>query len=91
MQRMPGGLIGAALTALRAMLVAGVVLPCLSLAAPGDTLYSDNFEDGGLGPWTSTVPGATGVSNAPGYAGTGAYGAYTSNTVVTVTSPTLND
>ena len=79
-----------ALSKLRALLVAVVVLPGLVVAAPGDTLYSDNFEDGNLAPWTSTLPGVTGVSSAPGYAGTGACGAYTSNTAVSLTSPTFN-
>ena len=90
---MPGTLktpVCVAWSKLRALLVAVAVLPGLAAAAPGDTLYSDNFEDGGLAPWTSTLPAVTGVSNAPGYAGTGAFGAYTSNTVVTLTSPTFN-
>ncbi len=65
-------------------------MPAASLAAPGDVLFSDNFEDGTLAPWTTTNGARSGVSNSPGWAGSGAWGAYTRNNAVSVSSPTIN-
>ena len=65
-------------------------LSCTALAAPGDILFSDDFEDGTLAPWTTTNGAVSGVSNSPGYAGSGTFGAFTSNQAVTVTSPGFN-
>ncbi len=67
-----------------------LLAPGLLLAAPGDTLFSDDFEDGTLAPWSTSNASVSGVSNSPGYAGSGAFGAYTSNQAVTVTSPFFN-
>jgi uncharacterized repeat protein (TIGR01451 family) len=58
-------------------------------AAPGDVLFSDSFEDGSLAPWTRTNGGRANVSNAPGFAGTGSFGAFTRWDTVTVTSPSI--
>ena len=66
------------------------MLPGLLLAAPGDTLFSDDFEDGTLAPWSTSNGAISGVSNSPGYAGSGVFGAYTSNQAVTVTSPSFS-
>lgn len=60
------------------------------LAAPGDILFSDDFEDGTLANWSTTNGSASGVSNNTGYAGSGSFGAYTRNQAVTVTSPSIN-
>lgn len=67
-----------------------IVFPCVAAAAPGDILFSDDFEDGTLAPWTTTNPVISGVSNNAGWAGSGVFGAYTSNLAVTVTSPGFN-
>lgn len=67
-----------------------IVLPCAVSAAPGDILFSDDFEDGTLAPWTTTNAVISGVSNNAGWAGSGVFGAYTSNLAVTVTSPGFN-
>lgn len=75
---------------LGALLTALILGPAPATAAPGDVLFSDNFEDGNLGPWSTTLAAVSGVSNAPGYAGGGAFGAYTSNLPVIVTSPSFN-
>lgn len=61
-----------------------------ALAAPGDILFSDGFEDGTLASWTTTSASAAGVSNNAGFAGSGSFGAYTRNQAVTVTSPSIN-
>jgi len=67
-----------------------MMLPGLLLAAPGDTLFSDDFEDGTLAPWSTSNGTVSGVSNSLGYAGSGVFGAYTSNQAVTVTSPSFS-
>ncbi len=67
-----------------------VTLPVAALAVPGDILFNDNFEDGTLAPWTTTNGTISGVSNNPGFSGSGAFGAFTSNQAVTVSSPTFN-
>lgn len=74
----------------RILSTALILAPGLLLAAPGDTLFSDDFEDGTLAPWSTSNGTVSGVSNSPGYAGSGAFGAYTSNQAVTVTSPSFN-
>lgn len=61
-----------------------------AVAAPGDTLFSDDFEDGTLAAWSTTNTSRSGVSNSPGYSGSGSFGAYTRNQAVTVTSPTID-
>jgi len=74
-----------------ATLVAAVLLcPGIAAAAPGDILFSDNFEDGSLFPWTTSNAARSGVSNAPGFANGGAFGAFTRNNPVTITSPSFN-
>ncbi|MCH9696140.1 MAG: hypothetical protein K0U72_16610 [Gammaproteobacteria bacterium] len=67
-----------------------VAMPCATFAAPGDVLFSDDFEDGTLPAWTTTNNGISGVSNTAGWFGSGSFGAYTSNQVVVVTSPSFN-
>ncbi|MCP5090538.1 MAG: hypothetical protein GY949_06430, partial [Gammaproteobacteria bacterium] len=47
-------------------------------------------EDGTLAAWSTTNSAVSGVSNNPGYAGSGAWGAYTSNQAVSVTSPSFS-
>jgi len=74
----------------RALSVPLIVLPGLLFAAPGDILFSDDFEDGTLAAWSTTNSSVSGVSNNAGYAGSGSFGAYTSNQAVTVTSPSFS-
>jgi uncharacterized repeat protein (TIGR01451 family) len=73
-----------------ALLIATVAVPVTPIAAPGDILFSDNFEDGTLANWTTTDATMSGVNNAAGWANSGTWGAYTSNGVVSVTSPNIN-
>lgn len=70
--------------------MAALLLPTAALSAPGDILFSDDFEDGTLASWTTSNASRSGVSNNAGYAGSGSFGAYTRNQAVTVTSPTFN-
>ncbi|MGI9234991.1 MAG: hypothetical protein ACR2RD_15265, partial [Woeseiaceae bacterium] len=75
---------------LRIFFLALIIAPGLVVGAPGDILFSDDFEDGTLAGWFTTNAGVSGVRNNPGYAGSGSWGAYTSNQAVTVTSPTIS-
>ena len=65
-----------------------VLAPALSNAAPGDILFSDDFNDGTLGPWTTTNAARSGIGTGP-FAASGS-GAFTRNDAVSVTSPTFN-
>lgn len=58
-------------------------------AAPGDVLFSDDFNDGSIAPWTRSVNSRSNVSNAGGFASSG-FGAFTRRGPVTVTGPTFN-
>ncbi|MCH8865445.1 MAG: hypothetical protein IID58_01210 [Proteobacteria bacterium] len=70
-----------------AMLLA--MLPVAGQAAPGDILFSDNFNDATLAPWTTTDASRSGILTGPQVAQSGS-GAYTRNDAVTVTSPIFN-
>jgi len=59
-------------------------------AAPGAILFSDNFERAALAPWTTTNAGVSGILTGGQVSNSPSRGAYTSNTAVTVTSPTFN-
>ncbi len=71
------------------MLVALLVLPATGHAIPGDILFSDNFNDATLAPWTTTDGARSGILTGPQVAASGSAG-YTRNDVVTVTSPAFN-
>lgn len=72
----------------RALLAALLVPPVTGLAAPGDILFSDNFNDATLAPWTTTNASRSGILTAPQVAASGS-AAYTRYGPVTVTSPTF--
>ena len=65
------------------------LLPVAGVAAPGDILFSDNFNDATLAPWTTTNAARSGILTGAQVAASGS-AAYTRNDVVTVTSPTFN-
>ena len=69
--------------------LAFALLPVAGEAAPGDILFSDNFNDGTLPPWTTTNGARSGILTGAQVAASGS-AAYTRNGVVTVTSPTFN-
>ena len=73
-----------------AVLTLSIALSGAGHAAPGDILFSDDFEDGTLASWTTSNGSRSGVSNNGGFAGSGAFGAFTRRGPVTVTSPTFN-
>ncbi|MDJ0749695.1 MAG: hypothetical protein QNJ11_09450 [Woeseiaceae bacterium] len=72
------------------LLGVALLVPALAMAAPGDVLFSDDFEDGSLAAWTTTNGSISGVSSNAGFAGSGSFGAFTSNLAVAVTSPAFN-
>ena len=74
---------------LLAVPVALALLPVAGVAAPGDILFSDNFNDATLAPWTTTNAARSGILTGAQVAASGS-GAYTRNDPVTVTSPTFN-
>ena len=65
-------------------------LPVAGEAAPGDILFSDDFNDAPLAPWTTTNAAISGILQGPQTSGTNPRAGYTSNAAVTVTSPTFN-
>jgi len=75
---------------LRPLLLALILPAGLAVAAPGDILFNDDFEDGSLAPWSTTNTSRSGVSNNAGYSGSGSFGAFTRNQAVSVTSPSIN-
>lgn len=65
-------------------------LPCAAFAAPGDVLFSDNFERANLAPWTTTNNSRSGILTGGQVSNSPNRGAYTRRQVVTVTSPAFN-
>jgi hypothetical protein len=65
------------------------LMPAVSFAAPGDTLFVDDFDRAGLGPWISSDPAATGILSGGQTSGSNPRGAYTNAQAVTVTSPVI--
>lgn len=78
-----------AIRKLPALLAALLLLPVTATAAPGDILFSDNFNDGTLAPWTTTNGARSGILTGAQVAASGS-AMYTRNNVVSVTSPTFN-
>ena len=85
---MPNGLKEQALGTLSALLIA--LLPVIALAAPGDILFSDDFNRVSLAPWTTTNASVSGILVGGQTSGSSLRAGYTSNQAVTVTSPAFN-
>jgi uncharacterized repeat protein (TIGR01451 family) len=73
-----------------ALLTAVLGMSGISQAAPGDILFSDNFSRNNLAPWTTTNPAVSGILVGGQTSGSNPRAGYTSNTAVTVTSPSFN-
>ena len=65
-------------------------MPGMSQAAPGDILFSDDFNRNNLAPWTTTNAAVSGILVGGQTSGSNPRAGYTSNTAVTVTSPGFN-
>ncbi|NOX69787.1 MAG: hypothetical protein GXP15_11415 [Gammaproteobacteria bacterium] len=74
----------------RILLWSVCVLPCLGYAAPGDILFSDNFERSNLAPWTTTNPGVSGIMTGGQTSNSPNRGAFTRSRPVAITSPAFN-
>jgi len=85
---MPNSLRKQVLVALSALLIA--LLPVATFAAPGDILFSDDFNRVSLSPWTTTNPSVSGILVGGQTSGSSPRAGYTSNQAVTVTSPAFN-
>lgn len=67
----------------------GLLFSCRALALPGDILFADNFERGGIAPWVASNSSRAGIVAGPDVAGSPTRGAYTRRGSVTVTSPAI--
>ncbi len=66
---------------------AALWLSTVTHAAPGDILFSDDFERGSLGPWTASNSSRAGILSGTDVSGSPTRGAYTRRNSVSVTSP----
>jgi uncharacterized repeat protein (TIGR01451 family) len=71
------------------LLLAASLAPLRADAAPGDILFSDNFERATLGPWTTTDGTRSGILTGAQVSNSPTRGAYTRHNVVTITSPSF--
>ena len=69
---------------------AALLAPVRVLAAPGDILYSDNFERATLAPWTTTDASRSGILTGPQVSSSPTRGAFTRNDPVTITGPSFS-
>lgn len=72
------------------LLLGLLLLPGLACGAPGDTLFSDDFNDGSLAPWSSSNGFRAGTLNGGQFSASPPAGAFTRFGPVTVTGPTFN-
>ena len=87
-KRMPNRPRKQGLGTLSALLIA--LLPVMAPAAPGDILFSDDFNRISLAPWTTTNASVSGILVGGQTSGSSPRAGYTSNQAVTVTSPAFN-
>lgn len=71
-------------------LALALLLPLNVFAAPGDILFSDNFERANLAPWTTNNASRSGILTGGQVSNSPTRGAYTRHQVVTVTGPGFN-
>ncbi len=79
-------------TGLLRIALAAMLLPALSSvsAAPGDVLFSDNFNDNSLAPWTATNNSRAGILTGNQTSGSNPRAGFTRRGAVIVTGPTFN-
>ncbi len=70
------------------LFLAVLMWPVVVLAAPGDVLFSDNFERTSLAPWNADVDSAAGIGTYTGNSGTRSM--YTRHQEVTISSPVID-
>ncbi len=67
-----------------------IALAPVAWAAPGDVLFSDNFERATLAPWTTTNGARSGILTGGAFSNSPNRGGFTRNNAVSVTSPTFS-
>ncbi|MBT5220242.1 MAG: hypothetical protein HOM16_12285 [Woeseia sp.] len=70
--------------------IGALLAPFSVLAAPGDILFSDNFERGALAPWTTTNGSRSGILTGGQVSNSATRGAFTRRQQVTVTGPGIS-
>ncbi len=73
----------------RVLLWLALAVPCSSYAAPGDILFSDNFERAALAPWTTTDAVRSGILTGGQTSNSPNRGLFTRSRPLSVTSPTI--
>ena len=73
----------------RVLLWLALALPCPAFAAPGDILFSDNFERANLAPWTTTDAVRSGIVAGGAVSNSPTRGLFTRSQALSVTSPTI--
>lgn len=74
----------------RALIALAALLPGAVFAAPGDVLFSDDFERASLAPWTTNNGFRSGIATGAQVSNSGNAGLFTRHGPVTTTSPTFN-
>lgn len=73
----------------RVLACLALVLPCTAAAAPGDVLFSDNFERTNLAPWTTTNAGRSGILTGGAVSNSPTRGLFTRSGPLSVASPNI--
>lgn len=74
----------------RLLLLSTCAVSGISYGAPGDILFSDNFERASLAPWTTTNPSVSGIVTGGQVSNSPTRGAFTRSRPVSITSPSFN-
>lgn len=72
------------------MMLVALLAPGVALSAPGDVLFSDNFERANIAPWTTNNSFRSGILTGPDVSNSGTRGLFTRHDPVTTTGPTFN-
>ena len=74
----------------RALIALAALFPGAALAAPGDVLFSDNFERATLAPWTTNNTTRAGLATGGAVSNSGNTGLFTRHGPVVAQSPAFN-
>ncbi|MEO0574407.1 MAG: hypothetical protein AAF004_03010 [Pseudomonadota bacterium] len=74
----------------RAFIALWLLLPVAVFAAPGDVLFSDDFERNAIAPWTTNNTSRSGILTGGDVSNSGTRGLFTRHNTVTVTSPSFS-
>ncbi|MEL7374493.1 MAG: hypothetical protein AAGJ36_08530, partial [Pseudomonadota bacterium] len=74
----------------RALIALAALFPGAALAAPGDVLFTDNFERATLAPWTTNNATRAGLATGGAVSNSGNTGLFTRHGPVVAQSPAFN-